>query len=384
MKIGIITFLKADSYGAELQAFALPSKLRAAGYDCELIDYPHYKHPSYIPCPIAAPLFDTGLANRVKTSLYPFWRRIRTLPAWRAMARRKERADDFHRLHTPLSKTCFRSMEQLYKADHGYDVYMTGSDQVWNPRLNCSLDPYFLTFAPPDKPRVSYAASFGVKILPPNARDIYADRLSKYSFLSVREKPGVDIIRDLLGRVADQVLDPTLLLDAAEWSRVARGPALSRDYILIFELGNCPQMVMLAERAASMFKNVEIVRLPGNYRRPVEHVRDLYDAGPSEFVGLFKHASYVITNSFHGTAFAVNFRIPFVSLLYQTMIYANRISSFLDLTGLADRIVDAGDMHGGIPSRDMDFESAHCKLTAAKRDSLDFLARACPLRSVTL
>ena len=376
LKIGIVTIFKADNYGAELQAYALQRKLDLMGHDSELIDYPFYKHRSYVKCQMSRPLFDIGLANKLKERVYPTLQGMRGLPTYRARVRRRRRMEDFHKKHTRLTTETFVSMEALYAAMHPYDVFMVGSDQVWNPRMNSSLDPYFLTFAPPGKRRVSYASSFGVSELPVSVKQVYANRLDAFSSLAVRERQGVDIIRGLLGRSAEQVLDPTLLLESDVWADVAIIPAASEPYVLLYELMRCPGISVVGRRVASQIKNAKIVRLGGGYCRSANGILNVTDAGPSEFIGLFQNAAAVVTNSFHGTAFAVNFQKPFYSVIPARMKNAGRISSLLELTGLTDRLIAEGDEHSCLISPDMDFSDAQVRLDQAREASRRYLERA--------
>lgn len=375
-KVGIITIFRADNYGAELQAFALQKKLALMGFDSELIDYPFYKHPSFIRTPMSAPLFDIGFKNRMKERLFPYLQKVKDWSASKELIVRRQRMEEFHRRFTRLSAVTYHSMDELYAAQLSYDVFVAGSDQIWNPRMNSSLDPYFLTFAPPDKRRISYASSFGVSDLPDAVKAIYANRLAAFQNLAVRERAGVDIIRNLLDHPAEHVLDPTLLLDATEWSVVAMEPPVAPPYVLLYELMPCPGIATLGRRVAKTLEGSSLVRLNGEIAREESGVVTVRDAGPAEFVALFLNAAAVVTNSFHGTAFALNFNKPFFTVIPPRMKNAGRITSLLDVVGLADRAVPEGRVHTVSLASEVNFTVAQAKLATTRQASLDYLRRA--------
>jgi hypothetical protein len=377
VKIGIITIFKANNYGAELQAFALQNKLELMGHESELIDYPFYKHPTHVTCRQSKPLFDIGLKNRLKEQVYPFLKSAQNFSIRNDIQTREIKMGAFHQAHSRLSKVCYNSMETLYAADLPYDLFMVGSDQVWNPRMNSSLDPYFLTFAPPNKPRVSYASSFGVSVLPEHTKKIYAERLSAFNALSVREEQGVRIVHNLLGHAPEHVLDPTLLLDENDWTQVAVPVYKAVPYVLIYELMPCGALSEVAEHVASQIKNAQVVRIRGGAgikKKP--RVVENDDAGPSEFVGLFLGASAVVTNSFHGTAFAINFRKPVYPVIPVRMHNASRIESLLELLGLKNRILhEASKMD--VDLGEIDYCAVMGRLECERKKSVNYLELAC-------
>lgn len=378
MKIGIITIFKADNYGAELQAFALQKKLSLMGHESELIDYPFYKNPCHFACRQSKPLFDIGLKNRVKERVYPFLTALKSISSREDEKRKQQRMDAFHRTHSRLSDVCYNSMEDLYTADLPYDLFITGSDQVWNPRMNSSLDPYFLTFAPSDKPRVSYASSFGVSVLPVHTYGTYRERLAAYEMLSVREEQGVRIVQDLLGRSPEHVLDPTLLLNDDDWAKVAVPISLPEPYVLIYELMPCDELTLVAQRTASQINDARVIRIRGGAGlRSKTGVVDINDAGPSEFVGLFQGASAVVTNSFHGTAFALNFKKPIYPVIPSRMCNVGRIESLLKIVGLSERLIYEKSNMDVTRLVEIDYDNVTGRLNRERGKSISYLERAC-------
>lgn len=188
------------------------------------------------------------------------------------------------------------------KIPDDYDCYIVGSDQVWNPSW-AGQDHYFLSFVPVRK-RIAFAASFGVETLEPEVAQRYARLLADFNYISVREPSGVKLVRQLTGREADVVLDPTLLLAQKEWEKLVKKPdvQLPEHYILAFFLGEEPK------QALDSFAEKHHLPLLHLYRKeyPQWYVLD-----PAEFLYVVKHADYVLTDSFHGMVFSLKFEREF-------------------------------------------------------------------------
>lgn len=341
IKIGIITILKVNNYGAELQAYATQAYLRNAGYDAEIIDYLFYKNKGHKATKGSRPVFPFPLSARIKEWLYPRIMSLKGICNKKADKARKANFAKFHEDNTAMSPT-YHSVEELYAAKLPYDIYMTGSDQVWNPGIYSSIAPYFLTFAPEGKKRIAYAASFGVANIPEYAKGYYRQRLDKYDAIGVREKNAVDIVRQLSSTRAEWVLDPTLLLGKEEWMKVAKptNEDISGKYILIYELTPCQYISRLAAHLHQA-TGWQIVRICKGASREDkgQEVINVIDAGPAEFLYLFANASAVVTNSFHGTAFSINFQLDFYTVTPARKQNNSRQKSILELFGLDDRLL---------------------------------------------
>lgn len=376
-KIGIITIVRVNNYGAELQAYATQKVLRDLGYDAEIIDYLFYKHPRYINTKESKPLFKYNFKKKIAEFLYPRISKYRILFQGNGLdLQRQKRFEAFH-----LANTCFsdeyRSMENLKEAQMDYDAYIVGSDQVWNPGNYTSLDPYFLKFAPKGKRRISYASSFGVSSLPADTLDYYRQSLNDLDHISVREKNAVDIVKEVSGREAQWVLDPTLLLDADSWREVAKYPeGLPSQYVLLYELTPCPDLKKHAKQIAAS-KGCKVVRITKDARQmePDEDVINIMDAGPAEFVGLFDKAEFVLTNSFHGTAFSINLNKDFFVVTPARKKNNSRQQSLLSLMGLEDRLLYEG---ATMPtdSVSIDYTAPNAQLDIQRKLSITYLMQS--------
>lgn len=376
MKIGIITILKVNNYGAELQAYATQAILKKLGYEAEIIDYLFYKNPAHKRTAKDKPVFSFPFTAKMKEWLYPKMMAVRTFRHRKAQREWKRRFEMFHQENTSMSKT-YRSMDELYAEHMDYDVYLTGSDQVWNPGVYSSLNPYFLTFAPKEAKRISYAASFGVSRLPSYAKEYYRQRLQAYSAIGVREKDAVEIVREVSGKNAEWVLDPTLLLTRQEWMEVAMAYPVEGDYILMYELTPCPYIRQLAEHFHQE-KGWRMVRIckSANPEDKDGEVLNIVDAGPAEFLSLVAHAALIITNSFHGTAFPVNFQRDFYTILSRRKQNNSRQRSLLELLGMTDRLLVEGSPLPAASGVNIDYVKANKRLEAERYKSIHFLKSA--------
>jgi hypothetical protein len=283
----------------------------------------------------------------------------------------------FQHEHIRMSPKLYFSLKDLNQENHPYDVFIVGSDQVWNPRMNASMDPYFLSFVQPGKRRIAYGASFGVSNFSDEVKKVIKGQLDKFDAISMRETSGVQLVESLTGREAFPVVDPTLLLDESEWSQVSVPPSVKGDYILIYELKYSRQLTRMATQLAIKLGIKKIIRLCGDgWQSRSNEVEDVLDAGPAEFVGLFQRASFVITNSLHGTLFSIIFRKPFYYVNPQGSQNSGRISELLELTGLEDRYIEERDVAKEESILKIDYRETALRLKQMKVDSLAYLQRA--------
>ncbi len=233
-------------------------------------------------------------------------------------------------------------MDELYHANMDYDIYIVGSDQVWNPSASSSIEPYFLTFAPQKAPKLAYASSFGVSSIAPELSKRYTELLNNLNTIAVREQSGVELVKQLTGREAKLVVDPTLLLSKTDWNpymKPIRGISPA-NYVLVYELLPSQVLLDIAVRVGKE-KNIPVYcickRAYGIKKNP--DTINILDAGPAEFLWLIANATCMITNSFHGTAFSVNFATPFCCVLNRKRNNNGRMTSLLCKLNLEDRIL---------------------------------------------
>lgn len=375
-KIGIITIVKVNNYGAELQAYALQKKLNLLGYDAEIIDYLFYKNKAHIKEKISRPFYPYPFKKKIKEFLEPWYHKIRCLPYWRNKRKREKAFDLFHKKHTRFSSICYRSYSQLYQNPPIYDVYCVGSDQVWNPGCYTNLNPYFVSFAPRGKKRISYASSFGVKVLPQHAQEKYKDLLLQMDAISVREDAGVDIVNEISGRNAVKVADPTLLLTTDDWLEIANYDKVPTDkYILLYVLKDSDYIKQKALEIGREqgLKVVRICKEAYKQDKKTDGIIDILDAAPDDFLGLFSKAEIVLTNSFHGTVFSIMFRKEFYTILNAENNNNTRQINLLETVGVEDRIVYEGSF---VKRNKIDYIDCHNRMNLLIKKSEDYLINA--------
>ena len=363
---GLITFHFAHHYGAQLQAYATMRAIQGLGFQCDIIDYrlPHTTRTNRL---FKATGSVRDLAADAHTALHyaPFKRRF-------------DRFEAFVAQQMTLSPRQYTSYAELAADPPAYDVYVAGSDQIWNPYIfqDKAFDPSFLLAFVREGRRISYAPSLGTPTLPEDKAAQLRDFLASYSALSVREKRGQVLVQEAAGRHARVVLDPTLLLTGADWGALAVPPARKGPYILCYFVSDPGEAAPYAQ-ALSERTGLPIVQLAGA-RRKIPGARELvFDAGPREFLGWFQHASYVCTNSFHGAVFSLQFQKPFFTSMSpkeRRQPEFSRIYSLFSRLGCTDRIIGLDETAG--VDAPMDYGSVNARLTAARSSDLAYLKAA--------
>lgn len=382
MKIGVITIEQVGNYGAELQCYATQKVLQNIGCDAEIIDYCYYKDYRYKDSKMSEPFVPMTFKERIFYVLkYRIVNRFvdKFLLLFNSnIARRNSRFAAFHAENTKMSRR-YLSMPELYEASMDYDVFVTGSDQVWNPGAQSSIEPYFLTFAPDNTKKISFAASFGISEIDSCLRERYKEYLSRYDFISVREQNACDMVKQLVGKDAECVLDPTLLLNKDEWMQVAKQyDNIPERYVLLYTLQESLAVLNLAKRIAKE-KGITVLRITKRayFISRIDGICDISDAGPAEFISLIAGADYIVTDSFHGTAFSVTFGIPFLTVVSPKNNNNSRMESLLSVVGLSERLItDDCDMESVEYEVPIDIKAVCLKVEAARNKSIDFLKRA--------
>jgi hypothetical protein len=261
----------------------------------------------------------------------------------------------------------YRSEDELKKDAPKADVYMTGSDQVWGPTEDGTYDAsYCLSFAN-DAKKIAYAASFGHTDMTDELRSYFMKHLGSYAHIAVREDSAVKIVSDF-GFEVQQVLDPTLLYGRDFWGSKAEDPGIG-DYILIYQLHNNPKLNQYAEKVAKK-KGLPLIRISASLHQITRSGKMIWNPNIAQFLGYIKNAKLLITDSFHGTAFAINFNTPFIEVLPNNNTGTRNVS-ILNLTGLSDRILV--DEASGLEDKDVDFTYANQVLAEKRLESRKIL-----------
>ena len=253
------------------------------------------------------------------------------------------------------------------KINEKYNLFITGSDQVWNASLTNGDLMYFLSFVQDKNKRVSYAPSFGNSAFPEKLYDSVSNLLKSYKAISVREQSGAEFVQKLTDREVETVLDPTLLLNAGEWKTKFEFKPQIEHYILVYFPHDKTKVFGFVKKLKEK-TGLPVVYLSISPRRQ-SGVKTIYDASPDEFLGWVYYADYVVTGSFHGTAFSLNMRKEF---FYEPSGEGSRIDNLVKLTQTEYRSIDNTD----VLQSSIDYEIVEDILEKEKNKSKMWLKRA--------
>lgn len=359
MKIGIITFHRAINYGAVLQAFALYQTLKKLNYDPCIIDY-------------IAPSV-SSLHHKIKLkldlkSIYYYFRYGKSI---------NKRYDKFIEFIKTVKLTePVNNEKEICSLCDGLDAVICGSDQVWNVKITEKDYNFFLCSVPDSKKKIAYAASFGLSEFKDDDIKSIIPLLNRLNNISVRETTGQTIVKNICGKVPQLVLDPTLLLSKEEWTNLCQSFETPDKYILIYSVGDIEDLFPIALEIQKKHK-LKIAVIAHKKFRQLSDAIYFKDLGPLEFVQLFNNATYVVTNSFHGTAFSVVLQKKFIIKLRNEKDNPglnSRMLTLLESIGLEKQVyVDGADANKML---EVDFSEANYNLNQLRASSISYLEEA--------
>ena len=381
-KVALMTIHRIANCGSLLQTWATVRSVEKLGYECTLVDY---DYPTWHHFKTAKGDEHRGPGHVKlkwilrKMGLHGFAQHVNFLRG-RFMVRRRTK----HFL-AELKLTRRFDYRTVGKVT-GYDVYLTGSDQTWNPRYMGDDYSFLLDFTPDSARRISYAASFGCRALPQQYQTSYGRLLSRYAAISVREPSGVPIVRDLCGKEAVAVVDPTLLMTPADYAcltgnRIPQGRHFVFCYVLSYVFDAGDWAIRLAA-AVSQAKGIPVIFYAGDPLTAKRAKAAGFDVmsdflSVADFLECYAKADFVITTSFHGTAFSLNFKKNFYSIINPNVSADDRVASFLERFGLSQRgVLPGSDIDKLVADLPVDYSNADRLLAEAREKSLDFLKQA--------
>lgn len=345
MRVKTITCHHVFNYGASLQAYALQHYMESLGHEVEIIDFnPWFHRDRYNPFWISKNA-KGKIASLVR--ILPFMRYVlQPIKAYRCGMfdtwRRKSAFEQFEHLYYNLTKIKYSSSKELQSNPPQADIYIAGSDQIWNTYSNNGKEPgYYLDFGSKSIKRISYAASLATDNIKDGYKKFVLERLKNFDAISVREETGAQVLNQLGLNDIDIVLDPVFLLDKYEWRALAKKGKKydlpSNRYLLVYDfLGNDEHMISFIKSYAKE-KSLMIVSINDFSTRSYADV-NINDAGPLEFLSLIYNAACVVASSFHATAFSVIFEKEFYTFNLVGHNNSSRMHDFLSLCGLTERM----------------------------------------------
>lgn len=385
-KVGIVTSNAsfANNYGAVLQCYALCGQLRKWGFDPYVINY------SYLTQGVEATttsLVDRSLFSKIK---YLFSHDV----SWTQKVQYRMKRSDRQNMRDAFLQFCrtnlsFHSNEPAGYADlkrnpPGYDYYITGSDQVWNPVIhgNRNDEGCFLQFAQPNARRIAYAPSFGICDYPEKLNASLRQYLSTFDAVSVRENEGREIIKRACGADVPIVLDPTLMADPDVYSPISSCDApFPEKYILCYRFGKMKYATEIINAIAKRMY-LPVIELPLSIESYGKGSMLRYDIDPSRFIGAVRGAELVLTDSFHCTVFSILYHVPFYTFMRQPLGEKNnmngRIECLLQTLEMENRMIaeNAGERtYANLELQDR-FLNTDRILRELRRKSQNYLRRA--------
>lgn len=362
MKIAIVTITNGANYGNRLQNYALQDTLKGLGHEVQTIQM---KTSKEFFCKKAVIFY---LKRFAKTTIRGETNKNYNL--------RKSRFDAFNERYISLSSYALKCSKAPMKIESNYDLFVFGSDQIWNPRIPLikeSIEGYLGEFIR-DKRKVAYAASIATEDMPEVYIPIFARALPKFERITVREESGHNIIANMFGIDAPVVLDPTMLVGVDAWRQIENKPSYlgKEKFIVTYFLSGRNKIVSnYIRQVASIYGVDKVINLDFEFLndKQIEN-SDYFVTDPCEFLWLFDNAECVLTDSYHGSVFSVLFHTPFTVFERRAADEGNNMGSRLHtLLKMFDmeRQIDNIDS----PSKQPDFpnEKSVDEILAAERDA---------------
>lgn len=378
-KIGLVTCYWVKNYGSALQSYATQQLFDDMGIENETIDYRVSCEPKIRRIGIILRKLQYPSVRKAKISQLIKKRHEQHSEEYKVGV--KDRSKAFCAFAESYIRKSPRvgSRAELGQVSQRYSAIVVGSDQLWLPE-NIEEDYYTLNWCAPGVKRISYSTSFGVASIPKSVRKKAKVFLQKLDSIAVREISGANIVKDLTGRTAEVVLDPTLMVGTERWDAVAGKDRLIEDkYIFCYFMapGNNKRSFANKLKEETNFRIVTLKHVD-EYIETDESFGDYspYGIDPAKFINLIKYAEYVCTDSFHCLVFSTIYhREFFVFNRYQAGVSGStntRLESFLRLIGIQDRLIKDENEE----REEIDYSRVDRKLERLRESSFKFLKGA--------
>lgn len=359
-KIGLITCHRTPNYGSFLQAWCTVEYFKRLGQDIEIIDYlyPNLYHlESVYNNEIKRNKNNCGIITRVKRYIIDRWyvcnsKRGLEYPIYVLLNRLFfHNHNKLYFKELTLSRKTYLSINAIQRAKLNYDILLSGSDQIWNPRFSGHDGTFFLQFGNKGSKRVAYSSSFGVKSLIDPFEKEYAIWLKNFSHIATREESGRKIASRLSGKNCVHVLDPVMLFNREFWVKAIKKSTYTQPKPKGYVVTYCLDYVYngIIDYADNVMKkiaehhNLLCATLYKSNIRDKEILRISNNVHPFEFVNTLLHADFALISSFHGLAFCILFHTPFLVIIDNKKNNDARLIDLLETFGLNDRILTLGE-----------------------------------------
>lgn len=351
----MITFHRARNIGANLQSYAMNKYINDHIGRCEIIDF--------------YPNNQTAHRNKIRKLLSY----IKSILIYRksVIDRKFSR---FQKQYYIMSSKTYYGDDDLLSCPPKYDLLLSGSDQILNTTLSDISKSYYLCFDNTTK-KISYASSFGRTALSDSEYSLIDVELRKFKHLSVREKSAKKIIEERIGADVELVLDPVFLLSADEWNQIGEKIKVPDAYILVYAMEVTNSLVSAVNKARTEY-SLPIFVIYGCSDNRVIEGNIVHDCGPQEFISYIRQAKFVITNSFHGTAFSIIFEKKFICVSHSSR--NARLENIMTLIGESEKLVSCSQINNNLIADYMvDGTVALSRLASYSEKSKRYLCKSC-------
>lgn len=364
MKTGIVTFHGANNYGAVLQVYALTQWLGQNGIDAEIIDYRSRIFDKY-------KLFRTQAYKKA-----PYLRAV-DLYKYPGKRKRNRGFDLFREKYLPVSAESYVRESDFEGITDRYDCFICGSDQIWNPQLTHGIDPvYFLDFVADPKKKVAYAPSVALKKLNEFQLAQMAELMRSFAALSIREQEAIDLLQPYCEQEISKCCDPVFLPDAGCYDKICSKKYEGKKFVFLYIVGRAAafkNVIAHAEKTAREHGLQLYYLIDGDKTFCRIGGKNVYGCNPCDFLSLIRNAEYVVSNSFHATAFSLLYARQFVTFLKDGT--GSRMEDLLRSVGLENRIFRSGGAFAPY-EEPIDCREIGKALQALKESSVDYLRHA--------
>lgn len=364
MKVEIITLHRITNFGSMLQTYATQTVVERLGHQSEVIDF--------VPDGMTF-----KRANWPNNDVSVWKKLLKLAPLFLVNLVEFSDVNRFLKRYIHLSPKRYSCYQDIIKDIPMADAYLSGSDQVWNTQNNNppeDLKAYYLGFAPKGKKRIAYAGSFGKNTFTPEEEAIIKEYIAKYDHISVREDDGLKILHRFGFDNGVHVVDPTLLLRGDDWRKFASvKKAPKPGYVFVYNL-NRNGLIKEVAQAIAKEKGLRIINFADTFDF-IKGAKNRFGNTAEDFVNHIANADYVVTDSFHGTAFSLNLNRQVI--VVKAPRYNSRIESILRVAELLDtRLV--GTVEDGVKAliTPINYSNVNPRIEEARKKSYDYLKNA--------
>lgn len=363
LKVAIVTLHRVFNYGSVLQTYATQRVFSNNGYDVEIIDYITSERTFKKQFLMISPKVKKSFIHRfiyLFLKLFSFF--LKRLTLWY-----------FLKKNVKLSKKKYVNFEDLKNGKFDADIYVTGSDQVWNSKYNGGIDRgFFLDFVESSN-KYSFSSSFGKDKLDKKEKMEISVLLNNYKLLSVREDTAGMLLDSMGITNYDVIIDPTLQLTKDEWLDISSRRLFKKRYVLLFLLYNEDNGATMYARQIADSLGISLVKLSWEIIKP-KYVDKLFThRNPNDFISLVNNADFVVTNSFHGLAFSVNLQKQFI--VVERTEFNSRIESLLRMLKLKDRLISKDFFDVSIVNKKIDYKIIDNILNCEREKAKKFIKK---------